>query len=84
MLVLAVALGITVRREGWVPAAALPIGIIALTYLYLWAVWIGDAVELARHGLAASMQLLLGLRLLSIVLFDAHAPSASSAAQAGS
>ena len=45
--------------------------LIVLTYVHLWVVWNGDVAELARHGLAASLQLALGLWFLSIGLVDA-------------
>ena len=54
--------------------------LIALTYVHLWVVWNGDAAELARHGLAASLELTLGLWLLSIGLLDALLSSAQRAA----
>jgi hypothetical protein len=55
------------------PIPFLPVAsaLIVLTYVHLWIVWNGDAAELARHGLAASLQLTLGLWLLSLGLFDA-------------
>ena len=46
-------------------------GLIVLTYVHIWVVWTGDAVELARHGLGAAVQLLLGLWLLTLGLLDA-------------
>ncbi len=46
-------------------------GLIMLAYVHLWVVWTGDAVELARHGLSAAVQLQLGLWLLTLGLLDA-------------
>jgi hypothetical protein len=46
-------------------------GLIVLTYVHLWVVWTGDAVELQRHGLSAAVQLQLGLWLLTLGLLDA-------------
>jgi hypothetical protein len=54
-----------------IPLASIACALIALTYVHLWVVWNGDAAELARHGLAASLQLALGLWFLSIGLVDA-------------
>lgn len=71
LLGLLIALAITCRRKGWPAAATLPAALLLLTYVHLWAVWSGDAVELARHGLGASLQLRLGLWMLSLVLLDA-------------
>ena len=54
-----------------IPLLPVAVALLALTYVHLWVVWNGDAAELARHGLAASVQLTLGLWLLSIGLLDA-------------
>jgi hypothetical protein len=53
------------------PVLVVACGLILLVYPHLWVVWTGDAVELARHGLSAALQLQLGLWLLSLGLFDA-------------
>jgi hypothetical protein len=70
MAVLAV--GVLARRRR-IARSILVIGcaLLLLTYVHLWAVWTGDAVELERHGLGAALQLQLGLWLLSLGLVDA-------------
>jgi hypothetical protein len=45
--------------------------LVVLTYVHMWVVWTGDAVELERHGLGAAVQLQVGLWLLSLGLLDA-------------
>jgi hypothetical protein len=50
---------------------AVSCGLLVLTYVHMWVVWTGDAVEPERHGLSAAVQLLLGLWLLSLGLLDA-------------
>ncbi len=65
-----VALAVVVRRRGWIGAATIPVALIGLTYPHLWAVWTGDAIELTRHGLAVSVQLRLGLWLLTAAIVD--------------
>jgi hypothetical protein len=67
----ALALAFTVRRRGWPTAATLPVALILLTYPHLWAVWTGDAFDVNRHALAASIQLRLGLWLASLAVLDA-------------
>ena len=68
--ILAVGVAIVGTRR---PNALVWIGgaLIGLTYVHLWVVWNGDAAELSRHGLAASLQLALGLWFLSLGLLDA-------------
>jgi hypothetical protein len=46
-----------------------------LTYPHLWAVWTGDAFDVTRHGLAASVELRLGLWLATLALVDAWMPA---------
>ncbi len=66
----ALALVYTVRRRGWPRAATLPVVLVVLTYPHLWAVWTGDAFDVTRHALAASVQLRIGLWLTAVALFD--------------
>jgi hypothetical protein len=67
-------LAFTVRRRGWPHAATVPVVLVVLTYPHLWAVWTGDAFDVTRHALAASVQLRLGLWLTSAALLDAWMP----------
>jgi hypothetical protein len=67
----ALALAFTLRRRGWPTPASLPVALTALTYPHLWAVWTGDAFDVTRHALAASIQLRLGLWLTSLAVLDA-------------
>jgi hypothetical protein len=77
----ALALAFTVRRRGWPRSATVPVVLVLLTYPHLWAVWTGDAFDVTRHALAASVQLRLGLWLTTVALVDAWMPAA--AAEAG-
>jgi hypothetical protein len=70
----AIALAITVRRRGWIHSATVPVVLVLLTYPHLWAVWTGDAADVSRHALAASVQLRLGLWLLAAAIVDAWTP----------
>jgi hypothetical protein len=54
------------RRGPFVVAAA----IIALTYPHLWLVWTGDALEVTRHSLLASVMLRIGIWLGALWLVD--------------
>jgi hypothetical protein len=56
----------TKRRGAFVVAAA----IIALTYPHLWLVWTGDALEVTRHSLLASVMLRIGIWLGALWLLD--------------
>ena len=56
----------TKRRGVFVVAAA----IIALTYPHLWLVWTGDALEVTRHSLLASVMLRIGIWLGALWLLD--------------
>ena len=76
---LALALAVTVRKRGWPRAANLPTALILLTYPHLWAVWSGDAFDVTRHALTASVQLRLGLWLASVAVLDAWLPGRSGA-----
>jgi hypothetical protein len=62
-----VVLGSQVAR----PILVVACGLILLTYVHLWVVWTGDAVELQRHGLSAAWQLHIGGWLLTLGLLDA-------------
>jgi hypothetical protein len=64
------ALVITGVRRGWPRAATLPAVLIVLTYPHLWAVWTGDAFDVARHALGASVELRLGLWLAIAAVLD--------------
>jgi len=70
LLLLVVGLGVLGSRVAR-SLLVVAVGLIALTYVHLWAVWTGDAVEPERHGLSAAVQLQLGLWLLSAGLLDA-------------
>jgi hypothetical protein len=69
VMILALAASAVLRRiRGvFVIAAAL----VALSYPHLWLIWIGDALEVTRHSLLASVQLRLGLWLGTVWLLDA-------------
>ena len=56
----------TKRRGAFVVAAA----IIVLTYPHLWLVWTGDALEVTRHSLLASVMLRIGIWLGALWLLD--------------
>ena len=71
----ALALAYTVRRRGWPRAAMLPVVLVVLTYAHLWAIWTGDAFDVTRHALAASVQLRLGLWLTTVAVLDAWLPA---------
>jgi hypothetical protein len=70
----ALALAVTGVKRGWPRAATLPAVLILLTYPHLWAVWTGDAFDVTRHALGASVQLRLGLWLATVALLDAWLP----------
>jgi type IV secretory pathway VirB2 component (pilin) len=55
------------RRGVYVIAAAL----LLAAYPHLWLVWVGDAEEVTRHSLLATVQLHLGLWLGTVWLLDA-------------
>src|SRR5262249_52984578 len=54
-----------------IPMVSIATALIVLPYLHRGVVWTGDAAVLSRQGLAASLQLALGLWLLSVGLLDA-------------
>ena len=60
----------TKRRGPFVVAAA----VIALTYPHLWLVWTGDALEVTRHSLLASVMLRIGIWLGALWLLDTFVP----------
>jgi hypothetical protein len=80
----ALALAIAVWRRGSIRSATLPAGLVLLTYPHLWAVWTGDAADVARHALAASVELRLGLWLLVAALVDAALGEVPTRVAAGS
>jgi len=47
------------------------VALVGLVYPHLWLVWVGGALEVARHSLLASVQLRVGLWLGSLWLLDA-------------
>ncbi|HEX4492832.1 MAG TPA: hypothetical protein VH914_16620 [Acidimicrobiia bacterium] len=76
LLVLMLVAAVRRRRGVWVIATAM----LVATYPHLWLVWVGDAEEVTRHSLLASMQLHLALLLGTVWLIDAfvareHAPT---------
>ena len=69
LLVLALAAVAFIRRVRG--AFDVAFALVALTYPHLWIVWIGDALEVTRHSLLASVQLRIGLWLSVVWLLDA-------------
>ncbi len=65
------ALCVVALLRGWRGVFVLAGSLVALTYPHLWLVWVGGALEVARHSLLASMQLRLGLWLSALWLLDA-------------
>lgn len=60
----------TKRRDGHQGAFVVAAAIIALTYPHLALVWTGDALEVTRHSLLASVMLRIGIWLGAIWLLD--------------
>jgi len=65
-----VALCVVALIAGWRGVYVLAGALVALTYPHLWLVWVGGALEVARHSLLASVQLRLGLWLSALWLLD--------------
>jgi hypothetical protein len=61
------------RGPYWIGAALL-----VFAYAHLWLVWMGGALEVARHSLLASVQIRLGIWLAALWLLDAFLTTRSS------
>jgi hypothetical protein len=65
------ALSIVFWFSGYRGPFAIAAALIALVYVHLWLVFTGDAIEVTRHSVVASIQLRLALWLCALWLVDA-------------
>lgn len=70
VLVLVVVRAVGSRQSRRDPRIWLGTAVIVLALIAAWTSWVGDALEITRHGIGAAVMLRLGLVITTLVVFD--------------